>query len=158
VTEDRKLVEQLEVWGAELDADARVYDQAGPSVSIHADGIKKEAELLLAAADRIRALEGERDEAREIAANFTQVERFSAMKARAERLQAQVEELREGLRPFAEVPLEGEYGGPMVSVRILYEDMMSTSVHVGTKHLKPSDFRRAHSLLSKQEKEGTPND
>jgi hypothetical protein len=59
VTEDQKLVERLEAWVAELDADARVYDQAGPSVSIHADGIKAEAELLRAAADRIRALEGE---------------------------------------------------------------------------------------------------
>jgi hypothetical protein len=139
-------VEQLEVWGAELDADARVYDQAGPSVSIHADGIKKEAELLLAAADRIRALEGERDEAREIAANFTQVERFSAMKARAERLQAQVEELREGLRPFAEACQDADNLEVHPNMAA-WESSMAMAVSYG-------DFRRAHSLLSKQEKEG----
>jgi hypothetical protein len=66
--------------------------------------------------------------------------------ARAERLQAQaqVKELREGLRPFAEVH------------RILCDDGISHSIVTedGTIVADDDDFRRAHSLLSKQEKEG----
>jgi hypothetical protein len=132
VTEDQKLVERLEEMAAGMDR--------GSLKPLF------QKDLLRAAADRIRVLEGERDEAREIAANFTQVERFSAMKARAERLQAQVEELREGLRPFAEACQDADNleVHPNMAVR---GSSMAMAVSYG-------DFRRAHFLLSKQEKEG----
>lgn len=60
---------------------------------------------------------------------------------------ATITRLREALEPFAKTPDVGEYGGPMVSVRVLYEDMLSTDVHIGTKFLTPADFRRARQAL-----------
>jgi hypothetical protein len=66
--------------------------------------------------------------------------------ARAERLQAQVEELREGLRPFA--AFAPRYQGREFSI-------LGWTTPTGQDiYLDPADFRRAHSLLSKQEKEG----
>jgi hypothetical protein len=138
VTEDRKLVEQLEEMAAGMDR--------GSLKPLF------QKDLFRAAADRIRALEGEREQIYEAAvetgrleARIADAEREAAL-ARAERLQAQVEELREGLRPFAEACQDADNLEVHPNMAA-WESSMAMAVSYG-------DFRRAHSLLSKQEKEG----
>ena len=51
----------------------------------------------------------------------------------ANALLAQVARLEAALRPFAALPLHGDYGGPQVAVQVTYED--GSSRHIGHEAL-----------------------
>lgn len=76
---------------------------------------------------------------------------LNAAIARAEAAEARVKELEAGLLPFADVPANGAYGGPLVTALIIYED--ETDKRAG-KHasLGHEPFARARALLSPKDK------
>lgn len=63
-----------------------------------------------------------------------------------DRLTAEIARLREALKPFADIPPNGDYGGPMVRATIHYEDQLSSSTHIGPR-LSAAAFRAARQAL-----------
>lgn len=60
-----------------------------------------------------------------------------------------IAELEAALKPFADVPSHGEFGGPMVQARVYYE--REPNDRCGVVHIDSSAFRAARAVLGEKD-------
>lgn len=102
------------------------------------------------AASRISTLEAELKRIyadKQAWANICLSEENDRLIDRISTLEAENKRLREALRPFAEFPSRGVYGGPLCSARGIYEDGTDEDTARHRGWLDPKDFARARDAL-----------